>query len=106
MGRAERRRKERQKRIEERKGKFLMSPQDITEIKRKTLDNYDNFRTEAMFICFALVLHRLYGHGATRILRTWQAVDDLIGKMDREEVTLEEMKEMVEDEIKVKISFD
>lgn len=106
MGRAERRRKERQQRIEERKGKYLMSPQDITDIKRKTLDSYNEFRTETMFMCFALVLHRLYGHGATRTLRTWQAVDDLIGQMDREEVTLEEMKKMVEDEIKVKISFD
>lgn len=106
MGRAEKRRKERQNRINERKGKMLMSHDDIQNVKQKTLDEYDDFRIETMLTCFALINHRLYGHGAKRTLRTLNAVNELTAQFASENITIEQMKQMVEDEIRINLKFN
>ena len=59
MGRAERRRMERSDRIENRKGKLLMSKSDLKDIRAEISEN----NVQVLMTCFALANHRLYGHG-------------------------------------------
>ena len=103
MGRAERRRLERKNRIEERRGKVLMSPQDIRELRENTLKGYDEYKIEALTTCFALANRRLYGHGATRIMRSLNYIDELMGSVLDGAVTIEDYKKELEDEAGVVI---
>lgn len=106
MGRAERRRMERNNRIEERKGKILMSPQDINEMKRNIVQDVTDFKIEALMTCFALANHRLYGHGPQRTMRTLQYIDELMGPIATGEKTVEDYKQELEDEAKVIVKCD
>ena len=101
MGRAERRRMERNNRIEERKGKILMSPHDINEMKRNIAQDVTDFKIETLMTCFALANHRLYGHGATRTMRTLQYIDELMGPIATGEKTVDDYKRELEEEAKV-----
>lgn len=104
MGRAERRRMERNNRIEERKGKILMSPQDISQMKRDIVQDVTDFKIEALMTCFALANRRLYGHGAKRTLRTLQYIDELMGPIATGEKTIEEYQLELEEEANVRIT--
>lgn len=106
MGRSERRRLERKNRIEERKNKFLMSPTDIIKIKEKTLTEYDDYKIEALLTCFALANNELYGHNQEQTMNTLKYIDELMGKITRDESTIEDMKKQVEDQIGICIKCE
>lgn len=106
MGRAERRRMERNKRIEDRKGKILMSPQDINQMKRNIVEDVADFKVEALMTCFALANHRLYGHGAKRTMRTLAYIDELMGPISTGEKTIDEYKQELVDEVSVSIKCE
>ena len=103
MGRAEKRRMERKNRIEERKGKVLMSHSDINEMKRSIVEDVADFRTEALMTCFALANRRLYGHGTQRTLRTLKYIDELMGPIATGEKTIDDYKRELENEVSVKV---
>ena len=103
MGRAEKRRLERKNRIEERKGKVLMSHSEINELKRTIVEDVADFRTEALMTCFALANRRLYGHGTQRTLKTLQYIDELMGPITTGEKTIDDYKRELEDEVHVKV---
>lgn len=79
MGRAERRKAERRNRIENRKGKILMSREEIGEMKQKVSNNVSSYNVESLMIRFALAEHRLYGFWQKRIMRSLQYIDNLMG---------------------------
>lgn len=97
MGRSERRKMERRNRIEERKGKILMSPQDIAEMKRDIYERTDDFKIEALMTCFALAEHRLYGFGSKRIMRSLQCIDELMGDILNDTKTIDDYKKELEE---------
>ena len=103
MGRAERRRAERNERIENRKGKIPMSQNDITDLKRRTISQTSAFDTEALMTCFALANRRLYKHGLERTLRTLQYVDELMGPLLDGAKEIDDYKKELENEIGLKI---
>lgn len=103
MGRAERRRMERKNRIEERKDKILMTHKDINNLKKKIIDDVADFKIEVLMTCFALANRRLYGHGATRIMRSLNYIDELMGSVLDGAVTIEDYKKELEDEAGVVI---
>ena len=103
MGRAEKRRMERKNRIEDRKGKVLMTPQDINQLKRDIAQDVTDFKVEALMTCFALANHRLYGHGAKRTMRTLQYIDELMGPIITGEKTIDDYKREAEEEINIAI---
>lgn len=103
MGRAERRRMERKNRIEDRKGKILMTPHDINEMKRNIVEDVADFKTEALLTCFALANHRLYGHGTKRTLRTLQYIDELMGPLLTGEKTIDDYKREAEEEVHISV---
>lgn len=106
MGRAERRQMERRNRIDDRKGKVLMSPQDITQMKRDIYQNVDNFRIEALMTCFALANHRLYGHGSKRLMRSLSLIDELMCDIYNDKATIEDYKKELEEKAGVIVKCD
>ena len=106
MGRAEQRKLERRNRIENRKGKIMLSPHDITEMKRNIFDDIDNFKTEALMTCFALAEHRLYGYGPKRIMRSLQYIDDLMGDILNDKATIDDYKRELEEEAGVAVKCE
>lgn len=104
MGRAERRKMERHRRIEDRKSKILMTPKDVNELKRKIVEDVADFKVETLMTCFALALHRVYGFGAKRILRLLQYIDDLMGAINDGTKTVDDYRKELEEEAKVVVS--
>ena len=58
MGRAERRKAERRDRIESRKGKILISREELNKIKKDITYEATGYKTEVLMTCFALILAR------------------------------------------------
>lgn len=103
MGRAERRKVERKNRIEDRKGKVLMTPHDIREMKRNIIQDVTDYKVEAMMTCFALANATLWNHDAEQIIQTMQYLDDMMGEIYDGTITIEELKKLAEDRIGVAI---
>lgn len=99
MGRSLRRLMERQNKIESRKGKKLMSKEDLHQLS----DTISEYNVETMMTCFSLVLHREFGFGKTRIFRVLEGVDNLMGGILDGSVTVSEYKQQLEDEAGVRI---
>lgn len=98
MGRAEKRKAERQERIENRKGKILITPEELNRIKQDITYRASGFSTEALMTCFALANRRLYKHGAGRIIKSLQYIDQLMDDILKDKVTIEDYKKELEDE--------
>lgn len=106
MGRAEKRRIERQSRIENRKGKIPLSHSEISEIERSARQETSKYNVEALMSCFALAEHRLYGFGQKRIMRSLQYIDNLMGAILNDEATMEDYLKELENEAGVVIRCD
>lgn len=106
MGRAERRMMERRNRIEQKKedkNKITMTREELGQLKDQIIEDTLNYNVEALFTCFALAQHDIYGFGAKRISRTLQYVDDLMGDVLNDKTTIEDLKKKLENETGVSI---
>lgn len=101
MGREERRRQDRKNRIEDRKGKLLVSREELSTIKQHISDSVSDYNVEALMTCFALTEHRLYGFDADTIFKTLQSIDDLMGAVLDGTATIEDYKKEIEETIGV-----
>lgn len=106
MGRAERRRMERRERIENRKGKMVMSEKELRDYRKDVEQDVLNYNVEALFTCFALAQHKLYGFGGKRISRTLNYIDELMGAVINDKATIEDYKKELENETGVIIKCD
>lgn len=104
MGRAERRKMERRARIASKKDSVTLSRNDIRNMKDKLRNDISKYDVEAMMTCFALAEHRVYGFGKKRVLRTLQYIDDLMEEILKNNATIEDYKEQLEQETGVKIT--
>lgn len=77
MGRAERRKAERRDRIENRKGKILISREDLNKMKKDITYEASGYNTEALMTCFALAMHR-QGFDADNIGESLSYIDSLM----------------------------
>ena len=103
MGRAEKRRTERARRINNRKGKLLMSHQELRErddSMRRDISSYD---VEALMTCFALAERRLYKFGQKRLTRTLGYINELMDDIIEDKATIEDYKKIIEEETGVVI---
>ena len=103
MGRAERRRAERASRIEERKGKILMSKQDLGKMQDSIRQDISNFNVEAILTCLALALHRKFKFGPKRIMRVLNYIDELMGGVVDDIYTIDDYKQQLKEETGVVI---
>lgn len=106
MGRAERRRQERNGRISDRKGKIALRPDQIQRIKNDAADTASKFGVDTLMTCFAQVLHTEFGWGRVRILRVLNAVDETFGRVLTDGLSIQEMRQKLEDEVGLRIRSD
>ena len=105
MGRAERRRKERFDRLASRKDSVLMGKDELHAMRKNIVDRTSKYDVEALMTCFALAEHRLYGFGPTRIMRSLEYIDKLMGDVLNDSKTMEDYKRELEEEVGVAIRF-
>ncbi len=105
MGRAERRRQERQQRILTKRGNLSISPYELRQIKRKAVDDIAAFDVEILHTCFAVVLHEEFGFGYQRIMRALSAVDRKFGLILHNELTADELAKNLEDTVGLKVKY-
>lgn len=103
MGRAERRKAERQYQRDSKKDKILISREELTEMRRNIADSVSEYSVEALLTCFALTERQLYGFGSKRVLRTLEHVDMLFGRILKGEVTMDEYAKLLEDEVGIAV---
>lgn len=97
MGRAERRRAERNNRIEERKGKILVSPAELNKIKHDIAHQASGYHTEYLMTCFALALHRNH-FDADQIADLIVEINGFMDALLNEEATMDDYIKELEDE--------
>lgn len=97
MGRAERRKAERRERIENRKGKILLTPADLNKLKKDITYEASGYNTEALMTCFALALHR-QGFDADHIGECLTFIDGLMNDILTGAATMEDYMEELEKE--------
>ena len=105
MGRAERRRQERQQRILTKRGNISLSPYELRQIKRQAVNDIATFDVEIMQTCFAVVLHEEFGFGPKRIERAIRAVDRKFGMILNDELTADELAKSLEDSTGIEVRF-
>ena len=91
MGRAERRRQERQDRIFTKKGNISISPADLKKHERMIADKIARFDVELMQTCFALVLHDSYGADEDEIVDRLHDIDNLFGQILEGYITADDL---------------
>lgn len=104
MGRAEKRRAERRNRIEGRKDKILMTPEELGKFKQNVRDQVSGYGTETLMTCFALAEHRVHGFGEKRLLKTLNYIETLMADILDDKYTIEDYKQMLTDETGIVIS--
>lgn len=103
MGRAERRRLERRKRLESNRDYVTMSQDDIRRMKEKIREETQQYDVISLLTCVALAEHRVYGFGNKRILRTLEYVDRLMNDISKGEVTIDDYRKQLEEETRIVI---
>lgn len=103
MGRAERRRLERRKRIEANKDKIRLSWDDIHAMKSKVREETFQYDAVSLLTCFALAEHYLYGFGQKRIMRSLNYINDLMESISNGNATIEDYVKKLEEETGVSI---
>lgn len=98
MGRAERRRAERANRIDEKKRKILLTPEEIGRLKREITHSVSSFSVESLFTCFALAEHRLYGFDSEKISQSLRYIDHLMEEIDNDTACMEDYVRELEEE--------
>lgn len=106
MGRAERRQRERETRIQERKDRIVLSQDEIRQMKRDIADKIVKFDVDTLFTCFAQALHTEYGWGYRRIFRVLHSVDEMFGKVLNNTLSVADMQERLEREVGIRIKSD
>ena len=106
MGRAERRRREREQRILDRKGKISIRPDELKKMERETARKIATFDVECLLTCFAYSLRRNHKWGYKRIFRTLNSVDVMFGQILDGTLNVNDLKQQLVDETGIKILYD
>ncbi len=96
MGRAERRKTERIKRIEEWKNKILVTREELNKMKEDLSYRASGYSTENLMMCFALTLSRK-GYTHEDIIDNLQYINYLMDDILSGKHTMEEYSKELED---------
>ena len=96
MGRAEKRLAARRNRIEERKGKLIVSRDELNKIKEDLSYKASGYSAEALMTCFALALSR-EGFDSDDISDSLQYINSLMDQILSGENTMEDYRKELED---------
>jgi hypothetical protein len=89
MGRAEKRAKERQNRIEAKKGTIRIRPEELNRIKKDITYKASGYHTEALMTCFALAMARK-GMSDDDIIECLRYIDGLMNDILEDRKTMED----------------
>ena len=108
MGRAERRRQERQEKLEARRGNLLprMSKEELAVMRERTSYETSKNNVEMLMTCFALAEHRLYKFGHKRIVRSLRYIEQLMEYINNDKATIEDYKKELEAETGIIIACE
>lgn len=96
MNRAERRRLA--------KESFVKTDPVIRSQMDKVKDELGTYYVETLMTCFALAEHEVHKFGQGRVMKSLRFIDELMGKVGSGEVTVDELKQKLADEVKVSIN--
>jgi len=93
MNRAERRRLQKQG----------LTAKDIKAIEDSSVLKGIDFAVSGMIASFVITLHDKWGWGHVRIKRLLEQVDDVFDSIDKDYVTIEDLRKVILDEIGIKL---
>lgn len=105
MGRAENRRREKQIRLETKRGMKYMSPKDIRDMKDEIASKAAKYDVEVLLTCFGYVMHKELNLETEQILNALGNVDVVFGKVLSGEYSVDKMRQDLEDEVGVVVKF-
>ena len=76
------------------------------DIRKEVVDELSKYDVEIMLTCFATVLRNQYSWGHKRIFRVLNGVDELFGKVLDGELSDEDMRQQLLDEVGIRIQCD
>lgn len=89
---------------------IVMSQAELNRIKKQvqkeTVDKLAKYDVEIMLTCFATVLRNQYRWGYKRIFRVLNGVDELFGRVLDGELSDEDMRQQLIDEVGIRINCD
>ena len=105
MGRAERRRYERQARLEDNKARIKLTPWELQQIKRDTANRIATFDVELLHTCFAVVMYEQFGFNEDEISRGLEAIDEKFGQILDGSLTAQDLANELEEETGLTVKF-
>ena len=105
MGRAERRAAERKARLEDRKGKVLISYEELERIKEASRIQGRMEAIETITVCCALAERKAHGFGRVRVGRTIEALKDILQEVLDKSLTITYLKKRLKDEVDLEFHF-
>ena len=75
-----------------------ITAKDLKMIEEASVKDAINYATNAMIISFAICLHDKWGWGHVRIKRLLEQVDDVFDSIDKDYVTIEDIKKAIFEE--------
>jgi len=93
LNRAERRKLQKKK----------LSAKELKTIEDNSAKQAISYATNGMIASFVLTLHDKWGWGHVRIKRLLEQVDDMFDSVDKDYLTIEDMKKVIYDEVGIHI---
>ena len=97
---------ERQQRIQTRKGKIALRPDELRRLERETARKVASFDVECLMTCFAYSLHKHHKWGYKRIFRVLDEVDQMFGRILNDDLNVTELRQQLKDEVGIEIHHD
>lgn len=105
MGRAERRQAERKARIEDRKGKILLSYEELANIKEESRIQGRLEAIETITVCCALAERRAHKFGHKRVNKTVEALKDILQEVLEQNLTIKDLKAEAKEQLDIEFHF-
>lgn len=106
MGRAERRRQERLNKIESRKGKFLVSKEEMEQIRERQTYEAAEYDVVALLTCFAMAEHKIHNMDSDQIAESLSYINELMDDVTNGKSTFEEYRRILEDEVGIVVACE
>lgn len=79
---------------------------DIRTVAERRSQETLEYTVEKLMSCFALTLNEQFGFGHKRIMRALQSIDDYMGQINDETITMEQICQKLEDKAGVVIKCE
>lgn len=106
MGRAERRRQERLDRFESRKGKLLVSREEMKKIREESAYEASTYDVKTLLTCLSLAEYKVHNMDSDQIADTLTFIDQLVDDVTNGKATFDDYRKILEDEVGIIVECD